>query len=170
VPLFVTSRAWSDAHADLFTRNIYTYVGDADSEEARAYNEWASNAQTVTWPDLAEVQRWDAQNAYPGSQAVTSVEALQLALDAAVSRLAERCGLYVRPVDANGDVDPDGDPVPIPPEVKLATILQAVRWARRRQTPDGLAGSAEITGLIRTSSIDPDIEALIANHRRIGLA
>lgn len=168
--LQVTSRAWSDAHADLFTRNVYTWVGQADSEEARAYNEWASNAEQVTWPELAEVQRWDAQNAYPGSSAATPVEVLQLCLDAAISRLAERCGLYVRPVDANGDVDPLGDAVPIPAEVKLATIVLAVRWARRRQTPDGLAGSAEITGLIRTSSIDPDVEALISNHRRLGLA
>lgn len=169
MPLFVTSRAWSDSHADLFTRNILTYVGEVDSEEARAANEWASNAEQPTWPDLAEVMRWASQNAYPGA-ASAPAEVLQLCRDAAVSRLAERCGLYVRPVDANGDVDPSADPVPIPPEVKLAAVMLAARLAERQRTPGGLAGSAEISGLIRTSSIDPDIEALIANHRRLGLA
>jgi hypothetical protein len=167
-----TSRAWTDSHADGFTHNIIT-LGDGiggESAEARAYNEFAPNNVRPTWPTTDEVLRWAAQNSYPGSGATIPVEDYQLCLDAAVESHAGRCHLHVRPVDANGAVDPVGAPVVIPAGVKLATIMRAVRWARRKNTPDGIAGSSEITGLIRTSSMDPDIEAMLAPHLALGLA
>jgi hypothetical protein len=54
--------------------------------------------------------------------------------------------------------------------VKLYTIMRAVRLARRRQTPDGIAGTSEIGGMIRTTSYDADAEALIAPYLFLGLA
>lgn len=169
---FWTSRAWTDSHSDFFERNIVAVQG-YDDPAAAEYNANTANAVPVTWPTLDEVIRWDVQNSYPavaGAAPPAALERLQSALDAAVTHHANRCGLHVRPVDASGAVDPAGDPVPIDPDVKLATIMRAVRWARRSGTPDGIAGASEIGGLIRTSSMDPDIEAMIASHLHIGLA
>lgn len=174
---FYTSRAWAQvtgAHADFFTRNIVATIGGlGDDETAREANEFDTHAQAQTWPTVDEVARWAQQNTTAsgsGTIAGPPLERYQLALDAAIQRIGDRCHLLARPVDINGDVDPDGDPVPVPATVKLATIMLAVRIARRAQTPDGIAGSSEIGGLIRTSSMDPDIEALLAPHVHLGLA
>lgn len=168
MPEYWTSRAWSDSHSDYFTRNILTF-GDLgpgwSSAEAEAYAAWSPNNIRPTWPTLDEATRWaESINNYPGVGATPrlNVENLQLCLDAAIEYHAARCHIHVRPVDATGAVDPDGDPVEIPAAVKLATIKRAVRWARRAMTPDGIAGGGDITGLIRTSSLDPDIEAELA--------
>lgn len=172
MPEFWTSRAWTDSHADYFTRNIWTFDTGASSAEAAAYAELGDpNSQRPTWPELGEVLRWQAINSYPptGGASTANVENLQLCLDASIERMAARCHLHVRPVDAAGAVDVGGDPVLIPAGVKLATIMQAVRWARRAMTPDGIAGADEVAGLIRTSSIDPDIEAMIAPYVAVGL-
>ena len=168
-----TSRAWTDSNRDYFERNIVTAGGIvADNPAAREYGEFAANNARPTWPTWDEVARWDSQNvAYtaPAGGATPPPERIQLALDAAIERHAGRCHLNVRPIDPDGVVDPDGDPVEIPAAVKLATIMLAARLARRAQTPDGIAGTSEITGLIRTSSMDPDIEALLAPHLALGL-
>lgn len=118
-----------------------------------------------TWPTVDEVLRWDTQNQYPGitGQLPTApVEVVQLALDAAIETASMRCHLQVRPVDANGAVDPDGDPVEIPANVKLWVIMEAIRRARRRFTPDGVAGQGELGALMRVSGYDAHAEALLA--------
>jgi hypothetical protein len=170
------TRAWTDSNRDLFERNILTTTDGATGDGA-AFREWAefdTHAQAQTWPTLDEVLRWANQNSAhvggAGTVAAPPSERYQLALDAAIQRIGDRCHILARPVDANGDVDPDGDPVPVPATVKLAAIMLATRIARRAQTPDGIAGSSEIGGLIRTSSMDPDIEALLAPHIHLGLA
>lgn len=165
-----TTRAWTDSNRDGFERNLI-YVGSPwSSAEAAAYAEWEPNNSRPGWPTIDEVTRWaQSINNYPGvTQPPTlNVENLQLALDAAIERVATRTHFQVRPVDANGDVDPGGTAVEIPATVKLATIMLAVRLARRAMTPDGLAGSADL--LIRTSSIDPDIESMLAPWLALGL-
>jgi hypothetical protein len=156
----------------LFTRNILTGL-DGDDTAHREWAEFDTHAQAQTWPTVDEVLRWANQNTTAsgaGTVAGPQPERYQLALDAAIQRVGDRCHLLARPVDAAGDVDPDGDPVPVPATVKLATIMLATRIARRAQTPDGIAGSSEIGGLIRTSSMDPDIEALLAPHIHLGIA
>lgn len=125
------------------------------------------NGERSTWPTLDECVRWaQSVNNYPGSGGAVTVNAenLQLCLDAAIERISGRTEIQVRPVDANGAVDPGGTAVEIPATVKLATIMQAVRWARRAMTPDGVLGASEIAGLIRASSFDPDVEAMLARH------
>lgn len=49
----------------------------------------------------------------------------------------------------------------IPNEVTQAAQIQAARLYRRKDSPEGVAGSAE-WGLIRVPSLDPDVRALIA--------
>lgn len=125
------------------------------------------NNQRPTWPSIDEAARWATVNGYPGAGAATNVENLQLCLDAAIERHSKRTNIQVRPVDVNGDVDPLGTPVAIPAGVKLATIMLAVRVADRARTPNGIAGASEIGGLIRTTSYDPDIEALLTDWQEL---
>lgn len=48
----------------------------------------------------------------------------------------------------------------IPGPVAEATLLQANRLFKRKDSPEGVAGSAE-WGVIRLSRIDPDVQALV---------
>lgn len=172
MPEFWTSRAWTDSHADYFTRNIWTFNPGASLAEAEAYASWEPNNQRPTWPTLDEVTRWaQSINSYPGTGAGTTVnvENLQLCLDAAIEEIASRTHIQVRPVDTTGAVDEDGTAVEVPARVKLATIMQAVRWGRRPMTPDGIAGASEVTGFIRTSALDPDIEKMLGGLIALGL-
>lgn len=173
MPTFWTSRAWSDSHSDLFIRNIYTGL-DGDDSAHREWAEFEANNARPTWPTLDEVMRWANQNSAAngpvGQVAGLKAEDYQLALDAAIEDHAERCHLNVRPVDANGAVDPDGDPVLIPAKVKLATIIQATSWAGRAKTPNGIAGASEIGGILRVSAYDPTAEKLLAGHLHLGIA
>lgn len=132
----------------------------ADALTAGVY--FTPNNQRPTWPTLDEAIRWDkSANSYPGaSTGSVNVENLQLCLDVAVERISKRTNIQVHPVDVAGVVD-YGTLEQVPAGVKLATIMQSVRWARRAMTPDGIAGSSEITGLIRTTAFDPDVEAML---------
>ncbi len=153
-------RNWTTAaHADFFERNIVTEHFAADSAAARAYNEFVSNAQTVTWPTIGELQTWVESPSYQGVVGGdgTDVALLQLVLDVAVSKIAGATGNYVRPVDADGAVDPAGSPVQILPEIKLAAIIQASIWYDARVVPESPI-LAEV------------VEALIGNERQFGLA
>lgn len=122
------------------------------------------NNERPTWPTLDECVRWaQSVNNYSGTSgaATVNVENMQLCLAAAIERISFRTELQVRPVDGTGAVDPGGTPVEIPAGVKLATIMQATKWARRAFTPDGVLGASELAGLIRTSAFDPDVEAML---------
>ncbi|MFC7380889.1 phage head-tail connector protein [Sphaerisporangium rhizosphaerae] len=55
----------------------------------------------------------------------------------------------------------------VPDSVKQAALLQAMRLYKRKDSPDGTAGSAE-WGIIRVSHIDPDVKALIEPYRLSG--
>lgn len=48
----------------------------------------------------------------------------------------------------------------VPPSVKQATLLQASRLYRRKDSPEGVAGSSE-WGLVRVPNLDPDVKALL---------
>ncbi|MFE7094620.1 head-tail connector protein [Streptomyces erythrochromogenes] len=48
----------------------------------------------------------------------------------------------------------------IPPEIAQATLLQASRLYKRKDSPEGVMGSAE-WGVVRVARIDPDVQALI---------
>ncbi|MFI7707610.1 phage head-tail connector protein [Nonomuraea sp. NPDC049480] len=48
----------------------------------------------------------------------------------------------------------------VPDEIEQATLLQAGRLFKRKDSPEGVAGSAE-WGLVRVPNLDPDVRALI---------
>lgn len=52
----------------------------------------------------------------------------------------------------------------VPPEVVQAALLQAARLYRRKDSPEGVAGSAE-WGLVRVPYLDPDVRRLLDPYR-----
>lgn len=57
----------------------------------------------------------------------------------------------------------------VPEEISLATLLLASRLYLRKDSPEGLAGSAE-WGMARLSRWDPDVETLVAPYVLPGIA
>lgn len=57
----------------------------------------------------------------------------------------------------------------VPATIRQACLLQALRYARRPGSPEGVAGSAE-WGLIAIPRLDPDVRALVEPYRTAGLA
>lgn len=51
----------------------------------------------------------------------------------------------------------------VPPEVAMACRMQALRLYRRKDSPEGVLGSAE-WGMARVARVDPDVAALIADY------
>jgi hypothetical protein len=57
----------------------------------------------------------------------------------------------------------------VPDVVAQATLIQAMRLFRRKDSPEGVTGSAE-WGVVRLSRIDPDVQALIQSLILPGMA
>ncbi|WP_157251041.1 head-tail connector protein [Nonomuraea typhae] len=57
----------------------------------------------------------------------------------------------------------------VPDEIEQATLLQASRLYKRKDTPEGVAGSAD-WGLMRVPHLDPDVRALIEPFMLPGFA
>jgi hypothetical protein len=57
----------------------------------------------------------------------------------------------------------------IPDEIEQAALIQATRLYRRKDSPEGVLGSAE-WGAIRLSRVDPDVQALIGDLALPGFA
>lgn len=55
----------------------------------------------------------------------------------------------------------------VPPQVAQATLIQAARLYKRKESPEGVLGNAE-WGSIRLSRVDPDVAALVARFVRLG--
>lgn len=51
----------------------------------------------------------------------------------------------------------------VPDEVVQATLIQALRLFRRKDSPEGVTGSAE-WGVVRLPRVDPDVYALIQHY------
>lgn len=164
-----TSQAWTNSHEDYFTRNILTFpeCSDASISDLEARNLHRSNAVQKPWPTAADLVQWRQSAGYGAD--TSNATALQVALDAAIDEIAEACGLYVRPVDADGNVDATADAVTIPPKVHLAVILHAAWLYELRQMPTGVVGSDGAGGAIRTG-FAPGVDRLLFNHRKVGLA
>ncbi|MES2211454.1 MAG: hypothetical protein V4515_14920 [Chloroflexota bacterium] len=52
----------------------------------------------------------------------------------------------------------------VPDQIEQSTLLQASRLYRRKDSPEGVAGSAD-WGLVRVPNLDPDVKALLANFK-----
>lgn len=55
----------------------------------------------------------------------------------------------------------------VPAQVRQATLIQAARLYKRRESPEGVLGNAE-WGSIRLSRIDPDVAALLSRFVLLG--
>lgn len=167
-----TTRAWTDSHVDYFTRNIITHRDGSTSVSgaaAREANLFRSNEKPKPWPLYEDVSDWAHSEGFTTGDGTSNTEALKNALSAARARISERTGLQVHPVGVDGEVDYN-EFLPIPAEVWQACVIYAHRIYRRRMSADGTLGASAFGGAIRVGRMDPDIEALIANHLRIGLA
>jgi len=81
-----------------------------------------------------------------------SVDALLTeCLGAAQDLISERLGVWVNPL-ADGWA----------PRIEQAVLIQASRYYKRRQSPEGSAGWGDL-GVVRIVSVDPDVEALLNN-------
>lgn len=54
----------------------------------------------------------------------------------------------------------------VPAAIKLATLIQATRLMKRRDSPEGALGFADV-GVIRLSGKDPDVAALLEPFKRL---
>lgn len=110
----------------------------------------------MAWPDLTDAI------AYIGEVRQEDEYVLDDTLDAAIERIAYRCGL----LDENGD--PESSPT-LKATQREAVLLQTSRWFRRRLTPEGVASFGEF-GAVRVTTLDADIEAMITQTRSWGIA
>lgn len=95
----------------------------------------------ATWPDSVDLLA-DMEIDNPNLSRVDA------ALAATNGWLAARCGIAT-----------DADP--IPDAVHLAALMYASKLYRRKDSPDGVAGTNDFAGVIRTSRLDPDAEKLL---------
>lgn len=56
----------------------------------------------------------------------------------------------------------------VPAAVKRATLMQAARLHRRKQTPEGIAGGDQFGAIRISSRIDPDVGHALAAYRKVG--
>jgi hypothetical protein len=57
-----------------------------------------------------------------------------------------------------------GFPV-VPDAIKMAVLLQASRWYKRKDSPEGVLGSSDF-GTVRITRTDPDVFAMIRPYKR----
>jgi hypothetical protein len=56
-----------------------------------------------------------------------------------------------------------------PPQVASATLIQATRLYKRKESPDGVAGDGSL-GVVRLARVDPDVQALLSPFVLPGIA
>jgi len=55
----------------------------------------------------------------------------------------------------------------VPDTIKQATLIQALRFVRRRDAPFGVAGSPELGSELRLlAQVDPDVELMLSGYKR----
>lgn len=132
------------------------------------------NQPHKVWPTYTDLEGW------LGDQLSTDdMSAYEWAINAAVAAIARRCELDVYERSTTPSYNSAGEvyyetltpavKAKVPQDVWLATVMQAARWAERKDTPNGLAGG-EIGETIRTSSLDPDVMELLGDYIVYGLA
>lgn len=141
--------SWSNV--DYFTRNIGTLLTGPLTASSETVDELlahmlATNGPTVPWPTAGDVRAWAEIDGHPEVSGTdsTNPRALEWATSAAVARVAKLKGLPVLPVDADGNVDTDGDPVTVDPDIWLAVVIQAARWYRRDEVSGELDGDVAV--------------------------
>lgn len=103
------------------------------------------------WPDAEEAV--DAIGVVNDDE--TTESEIDACLAAAIDFLTHRC--YIE------------DDTDVPAAVRRACVMLTARLFRRRQSVEGVAGFGDF-GAVRVSSVDVDIENLIAPYRNWGVA
>lgn len=106
----------------------------------------------ATKPTPAELAAWLDIPTTPPLSAEKTVQ-LQLCIDTAVDDIDERCWL----------------PSPWPTKVKTAVLMQAARYYKRKGSPEGVAGFNDF-GVVRVSTLDPDVEKLVGRYLKVEFA
>jgi len=148
--------------------------------------EFQSNLCREHWPTYEDVTQWATSEGHSratGEDGTSNTDAMREALMAAIGSISEKTGLHYYEVDEAGATiyyDGAGDVVDeatgsprvakIPQPVRLATIMYAARLYQRRQSINGTLGASAFGGVARVTGIDPDIKALLAPYRRVGIA
>ncbi|MEM9652241.1 MAG: hypothetical protein AAGA65_09115 [Actinomycetota bacterium] len=179
---YITSASYgrrvANQHCDFFTRGILVTANNGTGSEAvAARNRRRSNVPHVPWPEYDEVADWATSEGVKvslGRDGTSSTPALESARLAAIDDISEDTGLPYFVVDENDEfVLDDNDEkqiAEVPPRVNLATRMHAVRLYRRRLSPDGTLGASAFGGAVRVSKYDPDVQNLLANYLRKGVA
>lgn len=109
----------------------------------------------ATWPELADAK------AAIGETNTADEPDLEACLAAAIDFLSHRC--YI-------EYTTDTPPAAIVSDaVRRACVMLTARLFKRRSSVEGVAGFGDL-GAVRVSSVDPDIEQLIAPYRDWGIA
>lgn len=97
----------------------------------------------ATWPDIGEARQ------YVGEVTDEQMPVLQECFAAALGKVQYH-------VD-DDLIEEDAEYAEIVPQtIRLAVLMQASRWFRRRLSPEGVAGFGDF-GAVRVSRLDPDI-------------
>jgi len=95
------------------------------------------------WPDADELASWMG--------ATLDTEAAAIAVAGVNGWMAERTGVA-------------DDATTVPDGVRLATLIYAAKNYRRKDSPDGVAGSNEFTGVIRVVGLDATAESMLVPY------
>jgi hypothetical protein len=140
-----------DATATARTFSLGRWVVCTDQGERRDVNDIGATGGLVvevgdgtTWTTVTTVETYP-DNALARGQAITAVVSPYQSL---------RCHRRLRVTARWGWPQ-------VPTAVEQATLLQAARLYQRKDSPQGVAGSAE-WGLVRVPNLDPDVKALLA--------
>ncbi|MGI5293267.1 hypothetical protein ACQEVF_59520 [Nonomuraea polychroma] len=153
-------RFWLDASASARVFNPHGRIVRDDRGELFLIDDLGAAGALVvevgtpgSWTPITDYETWP-DNALANGQPITGLllPTGYWGTDRTRVRVTERWGWPV-----------------IPDEIEHATRLQAGRLYRRKDSPEGVAGSAE-WGLVRVPRLDPDVLALIEPYTLPGFA
>lgn len=116
-------------------------------------------------------QNWNASNNptwTPTSADLTLLPDNALALGLPITALQRTIGTIVDPYVQVQVTALWGWPA-VPDEINLATLLQAARLYRRKDSPEGILGNTDF-GTMRVAGMDRDVQALCDPYRKAGFA
>lgn len=141
---------------------------------------WYASGGSILTDDISSISGLAVAEGYQGFAGtpapawtdVTNDCALQpdnaLALGRPITSLRRSIGFLVDPYIQVRVTAKWGWPA-VPDEITMATLIQAARLFRRKDSPEGVLGNSE-WGALRVSRVDPDVAALIGPYIVAGFA
>ncbi len=129
----------------------------------RIYTPWYSPAAGAYYIDIDDLQ--DVTGMTVTQSAAVTTDYTLLPLNAAAK--GRPYTMIEVPDSADATVYAIFGWTAVPPTIVDATLLQAARFAKRRDAPFGVAGSPDMGNEIRLlARADPDVEVMIRSYRR----